>query len=111
MTKREIPRQILTQWAAAKPTIKALSVFGSYARGAAESDSDLDLAFEFTVAADDALSELICNAQAWKAELTELTGIVVKDLCLSTDAAARGQKVLVFSREEDYTLLPPILPQ
>jgi predicted nucleotidyltransferase len=101
MTTREIPRQILMQWAAAKPTIKALYVFGSYAQGATKPDSDLDLAFEFNAAVDDALSELICNAQAWKAELTQLTGIVVKDLYLSTDAAARGPKVLVFRREEN----------
>jgi predicted nucleotidyltransferase len=79
MTKREIPRQVLAQWAAAKPTIKALYVFGSYAQGAARPDSDLDLAFDF-IDADDGLSELIWNAAAWKAELTQLTGVVVKDV-------------------------------
>jgi predicted nucleotidyltransferase len=101
MTTLEIPRQILMQWAAAKPTIKTLYVFGSYARGTARPDSDLDLAFNFTAGVDDGLSELICNIQAWKAELAELTGVIVKDLYLNTDAAARGPKLLVFSREEN----------
>ena len=37
----------LQGWAATKPTIKALYVFGSYASGVAQPGSDLDLAFEF----------------------------------------------------------------
>jgi hypothetical protein len=66
----------------------------------ARPDSDLDLAFDF-IDADDGRSELIWNAAAWKAELTQLTGVVVKDVYLSTDdAATKGPKVLVFSRKE-----------
>ena len=93
----EIPRLVLAKWAATKPTIKALYVFGSYARGGARPDSDLDLAFAF-VDVDDSLSEMIMNAAAWKAELCNLTGLVVKDVYLSTDKAAQGAKVQVFSR-------------
>jgi predicted nucleotidyltransferase len=95
MTK--IPREMLAQWASRKSTIKLLYVFGSYARGEARSDSDLDLAFEF-IDPDDALAELITNAAAWKAELTQLTGIIVKDLYLATDEPALGPKVEVFCR-------------
>ena len=91
-------RAKLQGWAASKSTIKALYVFRSYARGTAQPDSDLDLAFEFTgVHEPDA--ELICNAKAWKTELTRLTGIMVKDLYHSTDAPVRkGVAVLAFSR-------------
>ena len=57
----EIPHQVLAKWAVGKPTIKALYVFGSYARGQARPDSDLDLAFEF-INVDAPLSELIEKA-------------------------------------------------
>ena len=91
-----IPHEILRRWAASKPTIKALYVFGSYARGDAQSTSDLDLAFEFTDV-DEADAELISNAKAWKAELTQLTGITVKDLYHSTATPVRsGPTVQVF---------------
>jgi predicted nucleotidyltransferase len=91
-------RAKLQGWAATKATIKALYVFGSYARGTAQPDSDLDLAFEFT-GVDEPDAELICNARAWKTELTWLTGIMVKDLYHSTDAPVRkGVAVLAFSR-------------
>jgi predicted nucleotidyltransferase len=93
----EIPRQALVTWAISKPSVKALYVFGSYARGEARHDSDLDLAFEF-IDVDDSLSELITQASAWKDELSQLTGIVVKDLYLTTDKAAGGFKVRVFNR-------------
>jgi predicted nucleotidyltransferase len=92
----------LQSWAETKPTIKVLYVFGSYARGAAQPGSDLDLAFEFT-GVDEADAELICNAKAWKTELTRLTGITVKDLYHSTAAPVRnGTAVLVFSRPGDF---------
>jgi predicted nucleotidyltransferase len=93
----EIPREILVRWAASKPTINCLYVFGSYAHGEAGSDSDLDLAFDF-INVDEPLAELIEKAAAWKAELGRLTGIVIKDVYLSTDAVAQGPKVLIFSR-------------
>jgi predicted nucleotidyltransferase len=95
---REIPRAALALWAASKPTITALYVFGSYARGEAKPDSDLDLAVEF-VGVGEADAELICNAQAWKAELTRLTGITVKHLYHRTaEPVANGAVVQVFSR-------------
>jgi predicted nucleotidyltransferase len=88
----------LQSWAATKPTIKALYVFGSYARCTSQPGSDLDLAFEFT-GVDEADAELICNAKAWKIELTRLAGITVKDLYHRTAAPVRnGAVVLVFSR-------------
>lgn len=90
-------REILKAWAANKPTIKALYVFGSYARGDAHMDSDLDIAFDFSDV-DEPLAELIGNAALWKAELTRLTGILVKDLYLSTDPPAKTKRLLVFSR-------------
>jgi predicted nucleotidyltransferase len=91
-------RRALERWAATKPTIKALYIFGSYARSEARPGSDLDLAFEFT-GVDEADAELICNSKAWKTELSRLTGITVKDLYHSTAAPVRdGPTVQVFSR-------------
>lgn len=88
----------LQGWAATKQMIKALYVFGSYASDAAQPGSDLDLAFEFT-GVDEADDELICNAKAWKTELTRLTGITVKDLYHSTAAPVKnGAVLLVFRR-------------
>ena len=90
-----IPRDIVSQWAAAKPTIRAVYVFGSYARGEATPESDLDLAVD--VADGDA--ELICNSRAWRAELAKLTGLEIGPFYhLTATPVASGPKVLVFSR-------------
>ncbi len=91
-------RSKLAKWAASKPTIKGLYVFGSYAKGEARADSDLDLAFEFVDGLDDPLAELIENAAAWKAELTALAGITVKDLYLHSDEVVGSERVTVFSQ-------------
>jgi predicted nucleotidyltransferase len=88
----------LAAWAAGKPTIKALYVFGSYARGEQALTSDLDLAFEFVGVAVD-LVELITNARAWKVEVNQLTGLVVKNVHLSTSPVAQRDRVLVFGRQ------------
>jgi predicted nucleotidyltransferase len=93
-TSLQIPYDKLREWAATKPTIKALYVFGSYARGEARSDSDLDIAIEFQLV-DDEDAELICNRAAWKAELTQITGIIVKDIYHAT-AEVVGPRVRVF---------------
>jgi predicted nucleotidyltransferase len=91
-----IPREALQRWVAKKPTIKALYVFGSYARNEARPDSDLDIAFDFTIV-DEADAELICNAKMWKAELTKTTGVTVKDLYHYVDAVVQsGPTVRVF---------------
>jgi predicted nucleotidyltransferase len=90
-----VPSDILSQWAATKPTIRALYVFGSYARGEATRESDLDLAVD--VADDDV--DLVCNSRAWRAELAELTGLEVGPFYhVTAKPVASGLKVLVFSR-------------
>jgi predicted nucleotidyltransferase len=88
----------LAAWAAGKPTIKALYVLGSYTRSEQTRTSDLDLAFEF-MNVHVPFVELITNAQAWKAEVSRLTGLVVKDVYLSTSPVAQRDRVLVFSRQ------------
>ena len=81
-------RQVLTDWADTQPTVLAVHVFGSRARGNALPDSDLDLALEF--AGDDALLQLVVNRSRWKSELSALTGIEVKDIQLRTDPVVSG---------------------
>jgi predicted nucleotidyltransferase len=96
MTSLPIPSEKLRTWAATQPTIKALYVFGSYARGQALPASDLDIALEFqNVDEDDA--ELICNRAAWKAELTQIIGITVKDIYhLAAEPVMAGPRVQIF---------------
>lgn len=91
-------KSTLATWAESKPTIKALHVFGSHAKGTVFLDSDLDLAFDFVAGIDNELSELIENAAAWKAELSALTGIVVRDVYLGCDQVVGPTRVNVFTR-------------
>jgi predicted nucleotidyltransferase len=69
--------ELLAAWAETKPTIAALHLFGSRARGDFRPNSDVDLAFEF-VGVDEDLAELISNAAKWKGELRAITGLEVK---------------------------------
>jgi predicted nucleotidyltransferase len=93
----QLLQEKLAAWAATKPTVAALHIFGSRARGDYRPDSDLDLAFEF-VDIDEELAELIDNAARWKPELSDLTGLVVKDLYLRSDPEVSGPVVTVFRR-------------
>ncbi len=71
----------------------------SAAPRAVKPTSDLDLAVEF-FDVDEADAELICNARAWKAELTRLTSITVKDLYHRTaEPVANGAVMRVFSHQ------------
>jgi len=74
----------LAAWAETKPTIVALYVFGSCARGTSRPDADLTIAFEFA-GVEDELVELLLNQKEWRCELAELTGLVVQELCLWSD--------------------------
>jgi predicted nucleotidyltransferase len=92
-------RNTLCAWAAGKPTIKALYIFGSYATGKARAQSDLDVALEFIEDLDEPDAELICNRDSWRQELTALTGICVKDIYKSTDSVVvDGPKLPIFLR-------------
>jgi predicted nucleotidyltransferase len=99
-----VPQEMLANWAETKPTIKALYVFGSYARGEARPGSDLDLAVD--VDNDDA--ELISKNAEWRAELARLTELRIDTIYHSTAApVTRGPGVLVYRRERvDRTSAP-----
>jgi predicted nucleotidyltransferase len=89
----------LAAWAETKPTIKALYVFGSRAKGTANPESDLDLAFSFVDDIDNADSELIENSEDWKKELTNLTGLHVKDVYNCASPIVGPECTLVFQRK------------
>jgi len=78
--------------------VRALHIFGSRARGDARPDSDLDLAFDLMPADGAELAELIENAAMWKAEVSTLTDLIVKDLYLRSDPVVSGAVVTVFRR-------------
>jgi len=94
----DILRNKLRAWAKSKPTVRALYVFGSRARGNNRPDSDLDLAFDLEERYGNQLSELVSNADAWRGELAGLTGLRIKDLILSSDPEA-SERLLIFRRE------------
>ena len=94
----DILRNKLRAWAKSKPTVRALYVFGSRARGNNRPDSDLDLAFNLEERYGNQLSELVSNADAWRGELAGLTGLRIKDLILSLDPEA-SERLLIFRRE------------
>jgi predicted nucleotidyltransferase len=90
--------ELLAAWAETKPTIAALHLFGSRARGDFRPNSDVDLAFEF-VGVDEDLAELISNAAKWKGELRAITGLEVKDVYLRSDPEVSGPLLTVFRRQ------------
>jgi predicted nucleotidyltransferase len=74
----------LAAWAAGKPQIAALHIFGSRARGDHRPDSDLNVALEF-VDVERQVIELVYNRARWIWELSELSGLTVNDLDLRFD--------------------------
>jgi predicted nucleotidyltransferase len=89
----------LAEWAASKPAVLSLSVFGSRARGDARPDSDLDLAFELDDSGESQLTVLIVNREQWQRELSALTGLTVRDLYLLGDPEVTGPVKEVYARE------------
>lgn len=74
----------LAAWAESKPQIAALHIFGSRARGDHAPNSDLDIALEFLDVGEE-LTELACSRSQWKRELSDLSGLTVKNLELRSD--------------------------
>lgn len=93
-------QEALARWAATKPTIEVMYIFGSRAKGMARPSSDLDLAFDFIDDIDNADSELIENAAQWKHELTKLTGFVVKDVYPGDDEKVGPERTVVYRRSK-----------
>ena len=74
----EKAKPILRQWAAANPLIGELRIFGSYAKGTARPDSDLDVAVRVVQKkpGDTTVWVTACfECPAWEKELTQLLGI------------------------------------
>ena len=89
----------LAEWAASRPEVLALFVFGSRARGDARPDSDLDVAVELDDSHESQLTVLVTNRAQWQRELSALTGFVVRDLYLWGDPEITGPVRQVYGRE------------
>ena len=91
----------LAGWAANQPEILSIFLFGSRARGDARPDSDVDLAFELDDTRETALTVLVVNRAQWQRELSDLTGLIVRDLYLWGDAEVTGAVKQIYSRHTD----------
>lgn len=89
---------MLAAWAAQRPEILTLFVFGSRARGDAQADSDLDLAFELDDSLETQFTVLVVNRGQWQRELSDLTGQIVRDLYLLDNSVVTGPIKQVYSR-------------
>ena len=68
--------QVLHAWAAGKPFVRRLWIYGSRAKGTARPDSDLDMAVEIDPVGndEDAGTSFISEAEGWRNELRPLLG-------------------------------------
>ncbi len=101
----ESKRNVLLAWARRNQVIRRVYIFGSWAKGTARPSSDLDIAVALDEIHGNQLSELIMRRSAWKAELTALLGITVKDLELADEpdtiafGAVREHGILMYERD------------
>lgn len=69
---------MLQQWAAGNPHIGELRIFGSYAKGSARPDSDLDVAVRVVRKKPGDTTvwvTALCECTEWEKEMTQLLGI------------------------------------
>lgn len=97
--------RLLSAWAAGKPTIRRLWVFGSRARGDHRSDSDLDVAFLIDRLPEHERQHFIDHVRpAWREELAALVNLSVH-FCSYYDGrvqeAIEASSVLVYERDFD----------
>jgi len=75
--------ETLNAWAAGKPLVNRLWIFGSRVRGDHQDDSDLDVAIELDLSAasgvDDSggLATWMFDTKGWREQLQGLTGLVI----------------------------------
>ena len=99
-------RFTLAEWAGAQRDIISMWVIGSRATGCARPDSDIDLTVELQLGPGDSneLVVLISSRNKWATQLTNLMGLIVKDIQLENDpedpcfGLGRKGGVLVFQR-------------
>ncbi|MGH9459920.1 MAG: nucleotidyltransferase family protein [Vicinamibacteria bacterium] len=76
MVDLDLAKNRLRTWAEGNPLVRALLIFGSYAKGTAQPGSDLDLAVVISPARGDAdaFTTWIACGDAWTGELRRLLG-------------------------------------
>jgi predicted nucleotidyltransferase len=71
--------QKLEQWAKGRPGIEVVWIFGSYAKGCANAESDLDIALivKSPLNSEDDYTHWFFNKGKWRTELAELLPVSV----------------------------------
>lgn len=94
----------IAEWAKNDPLIQSVYVYGSYAKGVARPDSDLDVAVKLSSPDDVVYADFIFEAERWKAELQAKIDVPVDlDLCHPEEAPhvweyLKEASILVYER-------------
>jgi len=101
-----VTRRNLAKWASSKPLVRCLVVFGSYAKGTANSDSDIDIAVIVSETGDasERLLEWMDNKPQWRNELCALLGfqdVQLEKLC------AEHSHVMQYVKEAHIVVYDP----
>lgn len=110
MLDLEVVKKQARTWAEKNPLIRALMIYGSYAKGNARLESDLDLAVVIWPARGDpdAATTWMCNGTKWQGELATLLEFPKVQLeWLDTDgnetptvaAGVKAGAILVYKRQ------------
>ncbi|WP_175803717.1 nucleotidyltransferase family protein [Burkholderia ambifaria] len=96
----------MARWAATKPIIRRVFIFGSRARDDFREDSDLDVAIEIDGVNGNALATWLFDTKPWHAEISALTPFEIdleffdEDETPIITAAIKRSSILVYTRAD-----------